>query len=124
MNTTAHIKSRLPALALSLLCFSLHVLLIFYHVYVDVSNRGLYTFPKAPIIDSPTRWHMWLDLSRWDSGRYEKIVLNGYRDKHNPDKPTSAIQCYPGYPLLAKSLCAITGAMPTQGPPRRRPIRK
>jgi hypothetical protein len=112
MNATTRIKAYLPALAVGLLFFAIHFLLIFHHVYVDASQKGARISPGRHL-EFPRPWHNWLDLNRWDAGHYENIIVNGYRNAAQPHTPRPTIQWYPGYPLLAKSLCAITGAKPT-----------
>lgn len=112
MSAATHIKTRFPALAMGLFCFALHFLLIFHHVYVDASLRGIRVSPNRHL-EFPRPWHDWLDFNRWDAGHYENIIVRGYRSPAQPHTPRPTIQWYPGYPLLAKTLCALTGAKPT-----------
>jgi len=101
-----------PRLLIGFICFAIHFGLVFHHTYFDASRKNTRTFPPAPMrlmAYAPTRWHNFLDLNRWDSAHYEKIVLQGYRDPDTPGKPLRTIGWYPGYPLLAKCLLWITG---------------
>lgn len=112
MNVISRIKALFPATVMALVCFAIHFLLIFHHIYFDASLKGTRVSPNRHL-EFPRPWHEWLDFNRWDAGHYENIVVNGYRNPSDPRTPRASIQWYPGYPLLAKALCGLTGARPT-----------
>jgi hypothetical protein len=95
---------------IGVLCFTIHAGFIIHYTYFNASLKNTRSFPSPPrYISSPERWHNFLDLNRWDSAHYEKIVLQGYRDPYIPGKPYPTVSWYPGYPLLAKGIYWITG---------------
>ena len=93
--------------------FIVHGGLIVHHTYYDASLRNTRSFPHASSPDEPKRWHNWLDLNRWDSGCYETITREGYRDPWNPGRPRYVIQWFPGYPLVARFFLALFGCKVT-----------
>lgn len=90
-------------------CFALHLILIVHHTYVDASEHNSLQFPLSPdSILQPQRWHNFLDLNRWDAVHYETIVQQGYGSHHDQSQPSYTLMWYPGYPLVAKLIHAIT----------------
>ncbi|MBI9082512.1 MAG: hypothetical protein JEZ11_02870 [Desulfobacterales bacterium] len=91
-----------------LACFLVHAGLIAHHTYYSASRQNSRSFPirKGATLEN---WHNFLDLNRWDSGHYESIVVQGYRDPLHPGKPRENIQWYPVYPLIAKGIHLMTG---------------
>jgi hypothetical protein len=95
------------------LCFAIHLGGTVHHTYFTASARDTRSFPHPRSIAEPRRWHNFLDLNRWDSAHYERIVLEGYRNREHPDRPLSTMLWYPGYPLLAKAIFLASGARVT-----------
>lgn len=112
-SSYGHEKKFFPRLSylVGIVCFTIHLGLIIHHTYCNASQKDTRLVPPAHKYAKaePQRWHNFLDLNRWDSAHYETIVLKGYRDSNQPNKPQFRIQWFPGYPLLAKCVHWLTG---------------
>jgi hypothetical protein len=90
--------------------FLIHSGMTFFSTYYFASKQNTVAFENH-IQDTkePTRWHNYLDLNRWDSAHYEEIATEGYvRNFYDENETLKVIIWYPGYPLIARGVQALT----------------
>jgi hypothetical protein len=90
--------------------FLIHGGMTFFSTYYFASKQNTVAFENH-IQDTkePTRWHNYLDLNRWDSAHYEEIATEGYvRNFYDENETLKVIIWYPGYPLIARGVQALT----------------
>jgi hypothetical protein len=87
-----------------------HVGLVATYVWI-ASSGGARPIPEPPPVFRGYHhpWHPIFDLQRWDAILYAGIAANGYASPASPHTPTHLINWFPGLPLLARGLHALTG---------------
>ncbi len=103
-------KSKQRFIWIALGFFVIHCGMTFFSTYYFASQQNTVAFENN-IQDTkePTRWHNYLDLNRWDSAHYEEIAKEGYvRNFYDGNEELKVIIWYPGYPLIARGVQALT----------------
>lgn len=90
--------------------FVIHCGMTFFSTYYFASKQDTVAFEnRIQDTKEPTRWHNYLDLNRWDSAHYEEIAQEGYvRNYYDENEKLKVIIWYPGYPLIARGVQALT----------------
>jgi hypothetical protein len=103
-------KSKRRFIWMALGFFVIHVGMTVFSTYYFASKQDTVAFEKKrDRVREPTRWHNYLDLNRWDSAHYERIAEEGYvQNYYAKAENPKLIIWYPGYPLIARGVQALT----------------
>jgi hypothetical protein len=98
------------ARAIGIACFVAHVALVAGYVWI-ASSGGTTPVPEPPRVfrGHYQPWHPVFDLQRWDAILYAEIAANGYASPSDPHRPSHLVNWFPGLPLLARGVRAVTG---------------